>query len=103
MEGPQHTTDHWIRQAAKALTGYRRRLFIADVTLALCDGNPRASGARFGGGRQAASQGLRERASGSRCVEIFQARRCPTWEERQPQLAADIRAIVEPRTHADPE
>jgi hypothetical protein len=27
----------------------------------------------------------------------------PSWEQRHPQLAADIRAIVEPKTQADPE
>ena len=50
-----------------------------------------------------AEKGIRERASGIRCVENFAARRRPTWEEKNPQLAADIRAIVEPETQADPE
>ena len=46
---------------------------------------------------------MRERATGIRCLENFVGRRRPASEERNPQLAADIRAIVEPRTQADPE
>jgi hypothetical protein len=102
MEGTLDT-DRLIVVAAKALTGHKRRLFIAEVTLTLCDGNCRRSEERFGWGRATAQQGLRERATGVRCLENFAARRRPTWEERHPQLAADIRAIVEPNTHADPE
>jgi hypothetical protein len=103
MEGTQENMDRMLILAAKALTGYKRRLFIAEVTLALCDGNARRAEERFGWGRATAEKGMRERSSGIRCLENFAARRCPTWEERQPQLAADIRAIVEPSTQADPE
>src|ERR1700679_1321375 len=103
MEGTRDSTDRLIVVAAKALTGHKRRLFIAEVTLALCEGNVRRSEERFGWGRGTAEQGLRERASGVRCLENFAARRRPSWEERHPQLAADIQAIVEPKTQADPE
>jgi len=103
MEGTLDTTDRLIVVAAKALTGHKRRLFIADVTLALCEGNARRSEERFGWGRVTAEQGMHERASGVRCLENFAARRRPSWEERQPQLAAAIQAIVEPKTQADPE
>jgi Rhodopirellula transposase DDE domain len=101
MEGTQE--DRLIVVAAKALTGHRRRLFIAEVTLSLCAGNARQSEARFGWGRATAEKGLRERASGVCCLGNFAARARPRWEERHPQLAADIRAIVEPKTQADPE
>jgi len=103
MEGLLEESDRLIRMAAKQLTGYQRRRFIAEVTLTLCDGNARRSEERFGWGRATAEKGLRERASGMRCLENFAARRRPTWEERKPPLAADIRAIVEPKTQADPE
>ncbi len=103
MEGLREDSDRLIRMAAKALTGHQRRLFIAEVTLTLCGGNARRSEERFGWGRATAAKGLRERGSGIRCLENFVARRRPAWEEKNPQLAADIRAIVEPRTQADPE
>lgn len=103
MEGTLDSSDRLIVVAAKTLTGHKRRLFIAEVTLTLCAGNPRRSEARFGWGRATAELGLCERASGMRCLENFAARRRRTWEERHPQLAADIQAIVEPKTQADPE
>lgn len=103
MEGTVASCEWLIVVAAKTLTGHKRRLFIAEVTLTLCAGNPRCSEERFGWGRGTAEQGLRERASGMRCLENFAGRRRPSWEERQPQLAADIQAIVEPKTQADPE
>jgi hypothetical protein len=103
MEGSADRSDLLIAKAAKALTGYKRRRFIAEVTLALCGGNARRSEERFGWGRATAEKGLREQASGIRCLENFAARRPPTWEQRHPQLAADIRSVVEPRTQADPE
>ena len=36
-------------------------------------------------------------------MENFTARGRPRWEVENPQRAADIRDIVEPRTQADPE
>lgn len=103
MEGTLDTKDRLIVVAAKALTGHKRRLFIAEVTLTLCAGNVRRSEERFGWGRATAAKGLRERVTGIRCLENFTARARPRWEERQPQLAADIQSIVEPKTQADPE
>lgn len=103
MDGTVERSDLLIAKAAKALTGYKRRLFIAEVTIALCAGSARRSEERFGWGRATAEKGLREQASGIRCLENFAARRRRTWEERHPRLAADLRAIVEPKTQADPE
>jgi hypothetical protein len=45
---------------------------------------------------------LHERQHGVRCLENFAARGRRRSEEEDPQLAADIRAIVEPHTYADP-
>src|SRR2546423_10404740 len=89
--------------AAKAVTGHKRRLFIADVTLRLCDGSARQSEERFGWGRATATKGLHERATGIHCLENYQARARKRSEERDPQLARDIAAMVEPHTQADPE
>ena len=46
---------------------------------------------------------MHERRPGIRCLENFAARGRRRSEDKDPQLAADIRAIVEPHTHADPE
>jgi hypothetical protein len=96
-------TDVLIKLAAETLTGQQRRLFQAQVTRALCDGSPRRAERRFGFGRETVRTGLGELDSGIRCVEDFPARGRVPMERADPRLAADIRDIVEPHTHADPE
>jgi Rhodopirellula transposase DDE domain len=95
--------DALIRSAARRLTGYRRRLFQAEVATELCGGNARQAERRFGWGRDTVATGLNELRSGLRCREDFAARGRQPSEQRDPQLAADIRAIVEPHAYADPE
>src|SRR5882672_2628194 len=95
--------DALLQAAAKRLRGHQRRLFLAEVTLQLCAGNARQAERRFGWGRATVTQGLQELQQGIRCVENFAARGRPRWEDQHSQLAAAIRALVEPRTHADPE
>lgn len=92
-----------IRSAARRLKGHERRLFQAEVADALCGGSPRAAEARFGWGRESVSTGQHEARTGIRCVEDFPAKGALAREERDPQLAADVRSIVEPATQADPE
>ncbi len=95
--------DALIRSGARRLTGYQRRLFQAEVATALCGGCARQAERRFGWGRETVEKGLHELQHGVRCLENFAARGRQRSEERDPQLAADIRAIVEPHTYADPE
>jgi Rhodopirellula transposase DDE domain len=95
--------DTLIRSGARRLTGYQRRLFQAEVTMALCGGCPRQAERRFGWGRETVEKGLHEAHHGVRCVENFAARGRQRREQKDPQLAADIRAIVEPHTYTDPE
>jgi hypothetical protein len=95
--------DALIRSGAKRLTGYQRRLFQAEVATALCGGCARQAERRFGWGRDTVAKGLHELQHGLRCLEDFTARGRRRSEEKDPQLAADIRAIVEPHTYADPE
>jgi hypothetical protein len=95
--------DALIRSGASRLTGYQRRSFQAEVAVELCSGNARRAERRFGWGRETVEKGLQERRHGVRCLEHFAARGRQRSEEKDPRLAADIRAIVEPHTHADPE
>ena len=46
--------------AAQRLTGLKRRLFVAEVTLQLCGGNARRAERRFCWGRETVSKGLHE-------------------------------------------
>jgi hypothetical protein len=94
--------DQLIRSAARRLKGRERRLFIAEVTIELCDGSERVSEDRFGWGRETASKGMQELREGV-VIERAPGGGRPSWEQRDPQLAADIREIVEPKTQTDPE
>src|SRR3954468_18653587 len=103
MENSVEQYDALIRSGARRLTGYQRRSFQAEVAAALCGGNARQAERRFGWGRETVEKGLQEHHHGVRCLENFAARGRRRSEDKDPQLAADIRAIVEPHTHADPE
>jgi hypothetical protein len=103
MDASTEQFESLIRSAAHRLQGHQRRLFLAEVTTELCAGNPRQAERRFGWGRDTVQKGLHEARRGIRCVEDFAARGRQRSEDKDPQLAADIRAIVEPHTHADPE
>src|ERR1700676_4686396 len=103
MDDTQNPYDELLRQGAQRLTGHQRRLFQAQVCLTLCDGNPRLAERRFGWGRYTVAKGLHEYQSGVRCLENFPTRGARRSEDKNPQLAADIRAVVEPQTYADPE
>ncbi len=103
MNPIQDAYQELLASAAKRLTGHQRRLFEAEVCLALCGGNPRQAERVFGWGRQTVQKGLRESQSGIRGLDNFQARGHRRTEEQNPQLAQDIRDIVEPQAYADPE
>ena len=103
MEGSTECLDALICSGARRLTGYQRRLFMAEVATELCEGSARQAERRFGWGRETVLKGLHEARQGIRCLENFVARGRLRSEEKDPQLAADIRAIVEPHTYADPE
>src|SRR3972149_10602304 len=87
-----------LRLAAAKLTGHKRRVFGAEVTIRLCDGNVRQSEERFGWGRETVSKGLQELEQGPALVDNFKARGRTRSEDRHPKLAEDIREIVEPKT-----
>ena len=103
MDASKEEYESLIRSAARHLKGHQRRLFQAEVATALCEGSARLAERRFGWGREAVAKGLHEARLGIRCVEDFAARGARPSEQKDPQLAADVRAIVEPCTQADPE
>jgi hypothetical protein len=103
MVGNVDCYEELLRAGAQRLTGLPRRLFQAEVCLALCDGSPRQAERRFGWGRETLAKGLHEYHSGLHCLENFRARGRRRSEDQDPELAQDIRAIVEPQTYADPE
>ena len=103
MDGATNRSDALLRVAAQRLTGLQRRLFVAEVTLQLCGGNARRAERRFCWGRETVRKGLHELQQGIHCLENFQARGRPRLEDKNPQLAQDLRELADPHTHADPE
>jgi len=97
------TSDDLLRLAASRLTGHHRRLFQAEVARAQCGSIARRAERRLGWGRANVETGLHELNSGILCVENFGSRGSRRSEDANPQLAADIRDLVEPHTQADPE
>ena len=103
MDDSKTGTDSLIQVAARRLRGHQRRLFVAEVTRELCDGSARRAERRFGWGRATIDKGLHELQQGVHCLENYSARGRHRWEDENPQLAIDIRELVEPHTQADPE
>ena len=97
--------EELLRSAALRMRGTMRRQFLAEVCDELCAGNVREAETRFGWGRETIARGAEERRADP--VELAQRksrhRGQPRSEDRHPQLAIDIRLIVEPHTHTDPE
>ena len=98
-------TDQLLMAAARALTGRERRVFQGRVCSALCDSNARRAEARFGWGRSNVNDGLVEFASSADEPVDKSKKPCGRLpiEQQRPQLAIDVRLIVEPHTHSDPE
>ncbi len=91
-----------VESAAAKLTGFKRREFMAEVALKYCDGSARKAESLFGWGRDAVRTGLAEKRTGIRCLDNFAARGRKKIEEQFPQLAEEIKRIVEPCAQADP-
>lgn len=90
-----------IKAGAKKMMGANRRAFEAQAALDYLGGDPRLAETVFGWSRKTVSKGLEELRRG---VVIPDRPRnfVRKTEERNPQLARDIRDLVEPQSQADP-
>jgi transposase len=91
-----------LKSAARKLTGFERRQFMAEMAAKYCDGSARKAESVFGWGRDAVATGLNELRTGMRCLDNFGARGRKKTEEQAPQLVEEIQRIVEPQAQADP-
>jgi hypothetical protein len=103
LEASSDRFDDLLRSGARRLAAHQRCLLMAEVAIELCDGSARQAQRRFGWGCQRVEQGRHETRSALRWLEHFAARGRRRSAQQDPQLAADIRAIVEPPTSAEPE
>jgi hypothetical protein len=97
--------DELLKTAASQMRGTQRRQFLAQVCEELCDGSARRAEERFGWGRETIAKGMAERQADPSELKARKSgnRGRKRSEEQNPQLAIDIRLIVEPHTQTDPE
>ncbi|RJS72924.1 hypothetical protein CW714_03925 [Methanophagales archaeon] len=91
-----------FKKTAKKSSGTTRGEYIATITIELLDGNARKAERVFGWGRATVKKGMRELATGIKCIDNYSARGKKKAEEKIPQLVDDIRAITDPKSQADP-
>ncbi|KAM3104228.1 ISAzo13-like element transposase-related protein [Phormidesmis sp. 146-33] len=96
------TIKSTLKDAAQKLTGHRKRDFMAKVTEDYFKGSARKAETVLGWSRQSVQLGLHERRSGIRCVDNYQARGRHKSEIVLPNLAAEIRTLVDAQAQTDP-
>ncbi len=88
--------------AAKALKGGRKRIFMAKTVGAMGRGGQRRAQEHLGWCRETIRKRTHELRSGMTCVDAFHCRRRKPAEEHLPRLLDDIRSIADGQSQADP-
>lgn len=91
-----------IMDAAKRLTGFKRRQYQASIALKYFGGSARKTERQMRWGRDSVETGLGEARTGIRCLDNFKGRGRNKAEDALPGLEADVRAIGDLHTQADP-
>ena len=91
-----------IKNTAEKLSGFERRIYIAEITIELLDKSTRKVERVFGWGRKTVDKGMKELTTNIRCVDNYSARGNKKTEEKMPGLEEDIRSIVDPKSQTDP-
>lgn len=90
-------------ETAKALKGSARRRFMARTVKELGLGGQQRAARELGWGRMTIRKGMRELDSGLTCRDAFTLRGRKRAEDHLPHLLADIQAIVDSQSQADPQ
>src|SRR4051812_23375145 len=88
--------------AARALEGGQKRLFMAKAVQAMGRGGQRWAQEHHGWCRETIRKGTHELRTGMTCVDAFHRRRRKPAEEHLPRLLDDIRGIADGQSQADP-
>lgn len=91
-----------LKDAARKLTGHRKRDFIAKVAEDYFNGSARKTETVLGWNRASVQLGLHERRSGIICVDNYRARGRHKSEAMLVNLADDITTLVDRQAQADP-
>jgi Rhodopirellula transposase DDE domain len=92
-----------IQSAAKALTGNKRRAFMAEVAIDYFKGSARKTEREMGWGRDTIETGMGEKRTGIRCIDHYSGRGNKRKEDELIGLKEAIQRIVEPHTQTDPD
>lgn len=92
-----------LKDACQKLTGSKKRAFMAKVAEDYFDASARKTETHLGWGRKSIQLGLHESRTGILCKDNYQARGNHKIEEKQPELAAMIRSLVDSQAQADPQ
>lgn len=90
-----------LKDAAKKLTGAKKRAFMAQATEDYFDGSARKAETYLCWKRHTVQKGLHERRLGVTCLDNYQARGAQKTEEKLPDLARDIRELLDGKCQAD--
>ncbi len=91
-----------IKDAARKLTGHKRREFQAKVAIDYLDSKPRLAEATFNWGRQTVELGLNELRTGIICLDNYVLRGNKKTEHKNQHLETDICDLAEPKSQIDP-
>jgi hypothetical protein len=91
-----------LQDAAEQLKGSARRVFMARTVKQLGPGGQRRAERELGWNRVTIRKGTRELESGFAIVDAFALRGRKRAEERLPHLLADLTAVVDGQSQADP-
>ena len=99
LDSPTKVT---FKDAAKKLTGHKKREFIAKVAEDYFESSARKTETELGWCRHTIQVGLHERRTGILCEDNYQARGRHKSEIKKPELGADIQKLVDAKSQADP-
>jgi hypothetical protein len=91
-----------IKNAARKLTGAKKREYLAEITTEFLEGNARKAEREFGWGRVTVNKGLQESLIGIKCIDNYKARGNKKTSENLKTLEEDIRSLVDPKSQAEP-
>jgi hypothetical protein len=91
-----------IKDAVRRLAGYKKRAYIAQISLDYFQGNARKTEREMGWGRVCIKTGLKERETGLRCFDNYKAAGRKRTEDKLHTLSDDMKSLADLQTQADP-
>jgi transposase len=91
-----------IRKAASRLTGFKRRLFVAEMAIEYCQASPRQTESILGFKRRTVARGLQELELGKPIRTLPENRGRPRIEQQQPDVVSFSDAVLSENSQVDP-